>query len=1024
MPNLLSLFDDKLKKPSDLVTSAPQTLETISPDVEEQEHVLKALKQLEVVKPKIDYSDFSNFVFFNSALDYFNITGEKILNEYPLDGTSNAVQAFKDELDGYQNYVLEQWPKSIGHLKFDPSVSSSYIEINDIGSENGRARAGRLDPGTGSMTLEFWCVPPPPLTGSTDYMPVYSKVDGNSYLFAGFTGSQIGFAVTGAFGEIGLWSQCFPGQLSYFALVLDRSTSIPALKLYSGSEESFPVHVATTEATFSHTGSISFSGKSVVIGSGSIPGHVVRPLTGSLDELRVWNVQRSLSDFSSSFNVPATAQKNLVLNMRFNETGSIPSSDGDSRIVLDSSGNKHHGRIFNYHWTMRRSGSLLPFDVPDPVLTLKAPAVRSYVLEQQASGTSYDRSNDNLITRLLPDQFFQMEEFKNTNVLQDFLYIMARQFDQTKQKIDQFINVLKVDYGRYDQAPDALLADVGKFFGWEFTGNFLSANTSQYLFGKGVLPNLESNKELDKKLYQIKNEFWKRSLINLMYIYKTKGTRESIEALFRVYGVNKNFIKLKEYGLKPAAGISTFRIKSEKSVPTLMFGSGSSKTSNTVGSEPFNTLFNTFEMNVKFPTTQSSGLQATVASGTLVSFVYPGLGEGWVEYNKNSIESATGSFSFYVTSSQGKELYAELTGAAVFDNEWYNLSWTDGLQRVIDVRQMGDLSDRKRFSGSLAGRGANSDLYNGFIFRVGASGTSGPRLSEFWASEVRVWSKVLSGTDFEDHAENFQSYGSQDPLTGGPDLHWRLNENVSFNADGYYSQVVGYSATPTSGVAQGFLTSTNSYQKMLRDYRFIAPPDYGWNEDKIRVISDTSVSADEAFVDNQNVALEFNMVDALNEDVSQIISSLDKFNNYIGLPANRYRASYESLDSLRNTYFSKLKGELNFRLFADMLEFFDRSFIDMVKRLIPVRANFLGDEFVVESHMLERPKLQWNYRRQNRPLQPEGTIQVLGENGMGFAQDSYARNSTELGTQSTSDKTDVSGVIRFRSNTVPSSVRG
>ena len=50
--------------------------------------------------------------------------------------------------------------------------------------------------------------------------------------------------------------------------------------------------------------------------------------------------------------------------------------------------------------------------------------------------------------------------------------------------------------------------------------------------------------------------------------------------------------------------------------------------------------------------------------------------------------------------------------------------------------------------------------------------------------------------------------------------------------------------------------------------------------------------------------------------------------------------------------------------------------IDMIRRLIPARANFLGDEFVVESHMLERPKMQWNYRRQQGAFQPEGAIKV------------------------------------------------
>jgi len=71
-----------------------------------------------------------------------------------------------------------------------------------------------------------------------------------------------------------------------------------------------------------------------------------------------------------------------------------------------------------------------------------------------------------------------------------------------------------------------------------------------------------------------------------------------------------------------------------------------------------------------------------------------------------------------------------------------------------------------------------------------------------------------------------------------------------------------------------------------------------------------------------------------------------------------------------------LNGSINFRLFADLLEFFDRSFIGMIRRLIPARAVFIGDEFVVESHMLERPKVQWNYRRREKELDLEGVIRV------------------------------------------------
>jgi hypothetical protein len=108
-----------------------------------------------------------------------------------------------------------------------------------------------------------------------------------------------------------------------------------------------------------------------------------------------------------------------------------------------------------------------------------------------------------------------------------------------------------------------------------------------------------------------------------------------------------------------------------------------------------------------------------------------------------------------------------------------------------------------------------------------------------------------------------------------------------------------------------------------------------------------------------------NMIDALNEDISQIIATFDCFNDFIGNPVNRYRSSYEDIEALREQYFKRLQGRLNFRIFFDMLEFFDRSFIDIVRRLIPARVIFAGEQFVVESHILERPKHQWYFGHQD-----------------------------------------------------------
>src|SRR5689334_4510568 len=160
---------------------------------EEQERIVRRVQSFEVVEPKVDYSDFANFVFFNSALDYFNVTGEKILNEYPLDGSVADLENYIFALDGYQRHLLSVWPSRTGHLRFDPTVSASYVSIEDVGVQDGVARSSFIAPGTGSLSLEFWMNTSGSLSGSEDVMVVAQKVSGSDGFTAYLTGSQLRF---------------------------------------------------------------------------------------------------------------------------------------------------------------------------------------------------------------------------------------------------------------------------------------------------------------------------------------------------------------------------------------------------------------------------------------------------------------------------------------------------------------------------------------------------------------------------------------------------------------------------------------------------------------------------------------------------------------------------------------------------------------------------------------------------------------------------------------------------------------
>jgi len=976
--DLLDLFRDGFKVEGDLVASDPQSLSTISDATEEQDFVVEKIRELENVELKVDYSDFSNFVFFNSAFDYFNITGEKILNEYPFDGSRAQLQKFTNDLDGYQKHVLKSWPSYAGHMRFDSSISSSYILIEDVGDDGGSYRTGILSPHTSSISVSAWLNVPAAMTGTEEVQVILQKVSGSNedgytlYL----TGSEVRFrmksgsVVNEATTEMALESD------QYVEGVFDATNTTGSILIFTGSSTQYPILANSSSLTIFER--IDLAGTSMSVASGTMDGKNVTFFTGSLDDVKVWKKPRTLANISSSFNVKQYAEENLVALFRFNGSGSAQSTSHDS-VVIDYSGRGLNGRVQNYYDAMRGSGSLLASEKLDPVLLIDAKDVVSYIGIQQTSGSDYDRQNENIITNMLPEQFFVLEEFKNTEILKNFLYVSGRHFDSIKLHIDQFTNILKTSYGDFDQTPDALLDVVAKFFGWEFTGNFLNKDAFQYLLGRNVLQNLNRNNETDVALFEIKNQFWRRVLINLMHFYKTKGTRESVKALLRAYGINENFVRIKEFGHTPNVGVRTERIKADKSVPVLGFGSGSLTGSITLalaGDNIPGTDF-TVETRVKFPLTSSSDITATKLSGTLWSLVD---GDTWMtmRYEKDSVGSHSGTL--LLSSSDGTNQLSA-GGLGIFNNEWQNISFimSDASSSLnVNIRELDEDEIDIYTTSSL--KGVSSGLITTATwdtFHVGATASFD---AEYWMQEARLWTRELSKEELDDHTLNFQSYGVSDIVAHGDNLrvNWRLNEDLTASVAGVIEpRIEDFSMFENHGRGSGFNPSNNAYKRTLNDYNYIASLDFGWSDDKVRIFDAPEIKQSEFVNDSKMISLEFNMIDSLNEDIVQIVQSMDMFNEAVGFPANKYRVQYEDLETYREHYFKRLQGRLNFTLFADLLDFFDRSFIDMVRKLIPARAYFMGDELVVESHMLERPKIVYERRReQDVQFIPTGGIEM------------------------------------------------
>jgi hypothetical protein len=90
-----------------------------------------------------------------------------------------------------------------------------------------------------------------------------------------------------------------------------------------------------------------------------------------------------------------------------------------------------------------------------------------------------------------------------------------------------------------------------------------------------------------------------------------------------------------------------------------------------------------------------------------------------------------------------------------------------------------------------------------------------------------------------------------------------------------------------------------------------------------------------------------------------IFATLDELDNILGAPELVFSPDYPGLENLRNVYFNRLTDKLNLKQFFEFYKWFDNNIGTFVSQLIPKKTKFFGTNFVIESHMLERPKFEY-----------------------------------------------------------------
>lgn len=258
-------------------------------------------------------------------------------------------------------------------------------------------------------------------------------------------------------------------------------------------------------------------------------------------------------------------------------------------------------------------------------------------------------------------------------------------------------------------------------------------------------------------------------------------------------------------------------------------------------------------------------------------------------------------------------------------------------------------------------------------------------------ARIRWWSKDLTETEWIEHVKNYKSLGVQDPLKNFAFEHSRsgsfekLRLDVSMDQDTRSSDASGFirlfdfSQNGMHFSGSTFPTSSQVINSELWSYSLISPMfDQSVTNEKVRVrsfqnihnVNDSAyaevapvyrINPSETPTDDTRLSIEFSVIDALNRDIINIFATLESLDNALGNPELVFSPDYPNLEVLRNIYFNRLTDQINIKAFFEFFRWFDTSVGSFIEQLIPRKTRFFGTNFVVESHMLERPKVEYSF---------------------------------------------------------------
>lgn len=593
----------------------------------------------------------------------------------------------------------------------------------------------------------------------------------------------------------------------------------------------------------------------------------------------------------------------------------------------------------------------------------------SWIDAIQYIAEEYDRQNQNRLANNLPE--YLINDPRSQDFIK-FVDLIGHHFDILKSYADAMPEI----YDRNSDPANGMSVDmiwnIAEAFGIKMPNQYAIKSLVDYTIG-------EIGTTSPKVYRQIAAETWKRFLHNHIFLVKSKGTKAALRGLLNSYGVLPTTIQIRETSTPSFYTTQSYEIIEEQT----------------------NTLNISRASYISIPWSGSGlpsidTIQTRFATTVATRSVLYNVDNNW------SVQLIPVSKSWgHVAYVSGTTIGLTSSVLPLYDGTFYNTTIQRSPTSIsMWIQQTDDDGDLTYDSYTTSSTSIVGIWNTGSMLYLGSSGTI-PAAEPFvgFVDEFRMWSENLTPQTINFHTRYPGLYNGNTVSSARDFLPVRLSFNKPRNLgsvnpinrfvinESPYIRVAGRSPLLTQFSASGFTDQPdypNSMEIYTRNILRYAPnvggSQYVTNKVVIadspvfRTLSDDSgsgvpvLSHKKSMVtisdkmnkvqSNNVVGFFFSMTDAINDNIIRSIGNVD-VQDYVGDPSDVYKTEYKDLKDLSRLYWTNYAYSYNYNSFADFVDNLLQPLFQQAKELVPARAKLLTG-IVIEPHMLERSKIQWN----------------------------------------------------------------